>query len=63
MGCHFVVPTQIAQQFGEGKSGRVVCTLKGEFEFQTALLPYGKGKVVVRVNKIYAKETRANDRR
>jgi hypothetical protein len=50
-GCHFVVQNNIVQQFDEVNSRRVVCSLNDEVEYQTALLPYGDGTFVVRVNK------------
>lgn len=50
-GGHFRVPDTAVRQLSDRNSRRVVCTLNGTAEYQTALLPYGNGSFVIRVNK------------
>lgn len=50
-GGHFRVPDTIVRQLSQRNSRRIVCTLNGTAEYQTALLPHSNGSFVVRVNK------------
>ena len=50
-GAHVRVPTRIATELKERNVRRVVCSLNGSSEFQTAILPYKTGVFVIRVNK------------
>lgn len=50
-GCHFTVPVKVARKLMEDASRRVVCTLNGGAPYQCAMLPHGKGKFVITVNK------------
>ena len=51
---HLVIPSEIASAFAAEKIKRVVATLhtrNGSHEYQCGLIPRGKGKVVIMVNK------------
>ena len=50
-GAHARVPNNIAMQLISAVSRRVLCTLNGSAEYQTAILPYKSGVSVIRVNK------------
>jgi Domain of unknown function (DUF1905)/Bacteriocin-protection, YdeI or OmpD-Associated len=51
---HLVVPSEIVSAFSAEKTKRVVATIRVEsetHEYQCGLIPRGKGKVVIMVNK------------
>ena len=50
-GAQVTVPDAVASRFMAAGSRRVVCTLNGTLEYQTALMPRGDGSYVLRVNK------------
>ena len=57
-GFHITVPSEIAEQFIEGKNRRVICTLNDTLEFQCALMHHGDdlkaqtyGKYFININK------------
>jgi hypothetical protein len=50
-GHHIHVPAAVAKPFLEKENRRVVCTLNGELDFQSALMPKGDGDFFINVNK------------
>ncbi|MFZ4619560.1 MAG: YdeI/OmpD-associated family protein [Bacteroidota bacterium] len=50
-GCHFPVPTKIAESLITSEDKRVICTLNGTQTMQCAILFYKKGRPVISVNK------------
>ncbi|MBC7776443.1 MAG: DUF1905 domain-containing protein [Phycisphaerae bacterium] len=51
-GCHFAVPSWVAEVLITEKDGkRVVCTLNEKITYQCALLPRGDGSYLITVNK------------
>ena len=52
-GAHVRVPASILRKLASSPSRRVVRTLNGSVEHQCALLPYGRGSVVLSVNKAW----------
>lgn len=50
-GAHVRVPTGVVKRLSDLNERRVVCTLNGSKKYQTALLPFGNGVFIIRVNK------------
>jgi len=57
-GAHIGVPAAAAKQVSQGASRRVLCRLENGLEYQTALMPNGKGAFVIRVNRKIRQELR-----
>jgi hypothetical protein len=50
-GAHVEVPDRVIRSFERKSPQRVVCVLNEKTKYQTALLPVGSGRHVIRVNK------------
>lgn len=55
-GCHFRVPTRVAERLTAGDSRRVVCMLNDSIEYQCAILSYSNDVPVITVNKTLQKK-------
>lgn len=50
-GAHFRIPAPVAKKLQRDGHRRIVCELNGVAQYQCAMLPFGRGMVVVSVNK------------
>lgn len=50
-GAHFRIPGPVAKKLQRDGHRRIVCELNGVAQYQCAMLPFGRGTLVVSVNK------------